>query len=159
MNPYPDREQQLQRVGLTRPEEDRMAQPEEMYQCQMVNCGYIYTPDKGDRKGKIKKGTAFKDLPDDWRCPVCGASKAAFKPLAGPGSVAESDTAATESKPETTGKDSTMKKYVCLVCGYEYDPEEGDPANDVAPGTAWEDVPEDWTCPICGAGKEEFEEA
>ncbi|PIE58254.1 MAG: rubredoxin [Desulfobulbus propionicus] len=52
-----------------------------------------------------------------------------------------------------------MKKYVCLVCGYEYDPEEGDPDNGVAAGTPWEDVPEDWTCPICDAGKDEFEEA
>jgi rubredoxin len=64
-----------------------MAKPEEMYQCQMVNCGCIYDPDRGDRKGKIKKGTAFEDMPDDWCCPVCGASKKRFKPLAGPGSV------------------------------------------------------------------------
>jgi rubredoxin len=66
-----------------------MAKPEEMYQCQMVNCGCIYDPDRGDRKGKIKKGTAFKDMPDDWCCPVCGASKKRFKPMAGPGSVKE----------------------------------------------------------------------
>ncbi len=52
-----------------------------------------------------------------------------------------------------------MKKHRCLVCGYEYDPEAGDPGNGVAPGTAWEDVPEDWCCPVCGAGKDEFEEA
>ena len=139
-----------------------MVQPEEMYQCQTVNCGFIYNPDKGERKGKIKKGTAFEDIPDSWRCPVCGATKAAFKPLAGPGSVMEensSTVAAGTEKTTTTEKDSTMKKYRCLVCGYEYDPEEGDPANDVNPGTAWEDVPEDWTCPVCGAGKEEFEEA
>ncbi len=51
-----------------------------------------------------------------------------------------------------------MKKQRCLVCGYEYDPAAGDAANGVAPGTAWEDVPEDWTCPVCGAGKDEFEE-
>ena len=137
-----------------------MVQPEEMYQCQTVNCGYIYNPDKGERKGKIKKGTAFKDIPDEWRCPVCGATKAAFKPLAGPGSVlAENMASATENKSETTTKDSTMKKYRCLICGYVYDPEEGDPANGVKPGTAWEDVPEDWICPVCGADKEEFEEA
>ena len=137
-----------------------MAQPEEMYQCQTVNCGYIYNPDKGERKGKIKKGTAFKDIPDEWRCPVCGATKAAFKPLAGPGSVLEENMAsATENKSETTTKDSTMKKYRCLICGYVYDPEEGDPASGVKPGTAWEDVPEDWICPVCGADKEEFEEA
>jgi rubredoxin len=66
-----------------------MANPEEMYQCQTVNCGYIYNPDKGDRKGKIPKGTKFEDLPDDWKCPICGAGKKMFKPLAGPGSVKE----------------------------------------------------------------------
>lgn len=70
-----------------------MAQPEEMFQCQTVNCGYIYNPDKGERKGKIKKGIAFEDIPDDWRCPICGATKAAFKPLGGPGSVAAENAA------------------------------------------------------------------
>ncbi len=53
-----------------------------MYQCQTANCGYIYNPDKGDKKGKIAKGTSFKDLPEDWKCPICGASKKAFKLLA-----------------------------------------------------------------------------
>ncbi|MBQ6566328.1 MAG: rubredoxin [Treponema sp.] len=52
-----------------------------MYQCQTGNCGYIYRPEKGDRKGKIPAGTAFADLPDDWRCPVCGASKKMFQKL------------------------------------------------------------------------------
>ncbi|XOF32679.1 MAG: rubredoxin [Candidatus Electrothrix sp. YB6] len=51
-----------------------------------------------------------------------------------------------------------MKKYTCMICGYEYDPETGDPDNDVASKTNWEDVPEDWLCPICGAGKDAFEE-
>ena len=47
-----------------------------------------------------------------------------------------------------------MKKYICEPCGYEYDPEVG-----IAPGTAFEDIPEDWVCPICGMGKEVFVEA
>ena len=64
-----------------------MAEPEEMYQCQTQNCGFIYDPDRGIRKGKIPKGTCFEDLPDDRCCPVCGAGKKMFKPLAGPGSV------------------------------------------------------------------------
>jgi rubredoxin len=68
-----------------------MVQPEEMYQCQSASCGYIYNPDKGDRKGKISKGTRFEDLPDGWKCPICGAGTKIFKPLAGPGSVAEAD--------------------------------------------------------------------
>lgn len=50
-----------------------------------------------------------------------------------------------------------MDKWVCTVCGYVYDPEVGDPDNKIAPGTAWEDVPEDWLCPICGASKDDFE--
>ncbi len=47
-------------------------------------------------------------------------------------------------------------KYVC-VCGYVYDPAVGDPENGVAPGTSWEEVPEDWVCPDCGLGKDSFE--
>ena len=47
-------------------------------------------------------------------------------------------------------------KYLC-PCGYEYDPVVGDPDNGIAPGTAWEDVPEDFLCPICGLGKDVFE--
>ena len=58
-----------------------MANPEEIYQCQTANCGYMYNPDKGDRKGRINKGTAFADLSDDWKCPICGAGKKMFKPL------------------------------------------------------------------------------
>ena len=43
-----------------------------------------------------------------------------------------------------------MQKYVCEFCGYEYDPEVGDPDSGIAPGTAFEDIPEDWVCPVCG---------
>jgi rubredoxin len=49
-----------------------------------------------------------------------------------------------------------MKKYECDVCGYIYDPAKGDPESGVKPGTAWEDVPENWVCPDCGAGKKYF---
>jgi rubredoxin len=49
-----------------------------------------------------------------------------------------------------------MKKYVCDVCGYVYDPAEGDPDNGVDAGTAFADLPEDWVCPLCGASKDDF---
>ena len=49
-----------------------------------------------------------------------------------------------------------MQKYVCNVCGYVYDPETGDPSNGIAPGTPFEDIPDDWICPECGVGKDEF---
>ena len=49
-----------------------------------------------------------------------------------------------------------MMKYFCVCC-YVYDPAVGDPENGVAPGTPWEEVPEDWVCPDCGLGKDSFE--
>jgi len=59
----------------------------------------------------------------------------------------------------TTRKGENMQKYVCNLCGYIYDPEIGDPDNGVAAGTAFADLPEDWVCPDCGAGVEDFEPA
>ena len=50
-----------------------------------------------------------------------------------------------------------MAKYKCTVCGYIYDPEKGDPDSGVNPGTAFEQIPEDWVCPVCGIGKDQFE--
>ena len=49
-----------------------------------------------------------------------------------------------------------MNKYICDVCAYEYDPAVGDPDNGIAPGTAFEDIPDTWVCPLCGVGKDEF---
>jgi flavin reductase (DIM6/NTAB) family NADH-FMN oxidoreductase RutF/rubredoxin len=62
--------------------------------------------------------------------------------------------------PPTAAKarsDVKMQKYVCQVCGYVYDPAVGDPDSGVAPGTAFEDLPDDWVCPVCGAAKDQFE--
>ncbi|MFP4488669.1 MAG: rubredoxin [Bacteroidales bacterium] len=50
-----------------------------------------------------------------------------------------------------------MSIYKCTVCGHEYNPAEGDPAGGIEKGTAFENLPEDWTCPVCGASKKEFE--
>jgi len=50
-----------------------------------------------------------------------------------------------------------MDKYVCKICGYVYDPKKGDPDNEISPGTKFEDIPDDWVCPICGASKVDFE--
>lgn len=52
---------------------------------------------------------------------------------------------------------SEYKRYICIICGFIYDEEEGWPEDGIEPGTKWEDVPEDWFCPDCGAGKEDFE--
>lgn len=49
-----------------------------------------------------------------------------------------------------------MQKYVCDVCDYIYDPKIGDPESDIEPGTSFEDLPENWVCPLCGVGKDDF---
>ena len=51
-----------------------------------------------------------------------------------------------------------MNSWECVVCGYIYDPSEGDPDNGIEPGTPFEDLPNEWVCPVCGAGKDSFEE-
>ena len=50
-----------------------------------------------------------------------------------------------------------MTKYVCTVCGYVYDPEVGDPDSGIEAGTEFEDISDDWVCPVCGVGKDMFE--
>lgn len=62
-----------------------MGKSREIFQCQVANCGCMYDPERGDRRGKVPRGTAFRALSDDWRCPACGAGKKMFKPMAGPG--------------------------------------------------------------------------
>ena len=57
------------------------------------------------------------------------------------------------------GAKEKMNKYRCIPCGYIYDPEVGDPDGGIAPGTEFEDIPDDWQCPICFVSKDEFEVA
>ena len=64
---------------------------------------------------------------------------------------------AVEEERLTEKTRKNMDKYVCIPCGWVYDPEEGDPENGVAPGTPFEEIPDEWLCPACGVGKEYFE--
>ncbi|MBN1928806.1 MAG: rubredoxin [Chlorobiaceae bacterium] len=52
-----------------------------------------------------------------------------------------------------------MEQWKCVICGYIYNPEKGDPESDIPAGTSFEDLPDNWMCPVCGAGKEEFTKA
>jgi flavin reductase (DIM6/NTAB) family NADH-FMN oxidoreductase RutF/rubredoxin len=74
------------------------------------------------------------------------------QPEAGKKALQQPAEPTAESKTES----AKMDKYECTVCGYIYDPAEGDPDNGVKPGTRFEDVPADWVCPICGAPKDQF---
>lgn len=51
-----------------------------------------------------------------------------------------------------------MKKFICTACGYIYDPEEGDPNSGIEPETPFEELPDDWCCPLCGVSKDQFKE-
>jgi rubredoxin len=55
-------------------------------------------------------------------------------------------------------KENTMKNWQCVICQYIYDPAVGDPANGIVAGTPFEEIPDSWVCPLCGAGKDSFEE-
>ncbi len=67
-------------------------------------------------------------------------------------------TAPTYIKETPKKEESKLKKYRCTVCGYVYDPEVGDPDGGIPPGTPFEDIPDDWVCPVCGVTKDQFEE-
>ena len=64
---------------------------------------------------------------------------------------------ASRAHPRERTVSTRMAKYVCTVCGYIYDPEAGDPDGGIAPGTAFEDIPDDWVCPECFVPKDMFE--
>ena len=108
-------------------------------------CGVVYNPEAGDPDSGIAPGTAFADLPDDWHCPVCGASKNDFSP------VEENNTTSA-----TAGADMAMWQCQTNNCGYIYNPAKGDRKGKIAKGVAFEDLPDDWVCPVCGATKKMF---
>ena len=59
----------------------------------------------------------------------------------------------TVERPKEEGK---MERYVCSICGYVYDPAQGDPDAGIRRGVSFEDLPDDWVCPVCGAAKDDF---
>ncbi len=104
-----------------KPKPQAVAPSGDVYACQL--CGYDYN--------ESKEKVSFKDLPDDWTCPLCGAYKSEFK---------------LTKKAEEVKK---AKVYVCTICGYEYDE-----AKEKVP---FEKLPNDWVCPLCKHPKSDFE--
>jgi len=98
------------------------------YRCRL--CGYIYSPLRGEPHNGIPAGTAFEDLPDTYVCPVCGQQ--------GKGRIGK------------WGFDEwRATRYICSMCNYVYDEKRGEPHRGIKPGTKFEDLPDDYKCPVC----------
>lgn len=126
---------------------------------ECIVCGWIYDEEKGAPEEGLAPGTRWEDIPDDWECPECGVGKDQFEMIE-QRVVADQNTAvATPSavKPSFTEESVSYSVWECVICGWLYDEQKGAPEEGIAPGTRWEDVPDDWTCPDCGVGKDEFE--
>ena len=98
------------------------------YRCRL--CGYVYSPLRGEPHNGIPAGTPFEDLPEDYVCPVCGYE--------GRGKIGK------------WGFDEwAPTRYICSICGYVYDEKRGEPHRGIRPGTKFDDLPEDYKCPVC----------
>jgi rubredoxin len=98
------------------------------YKCRV--CGYVYSPLRGEPHNGIPTGTPFEDLPDTYLCPVCG--------FQGKGKVGK--WGFDEWRPT---------RYICSMCDYIYDEKRGEPHRGIKAGTKFEDLPEDYVCPVC----------
>ena len=148
---------------------------------ECIVCGWLYDESKGWPDDGIAPGTRWEDVPEDWLCPDCGVGKEDFEmvevPTGAPSSPTvtppplpvesvagknesaanDGDASPVESAPAASSASGPFKQWECIVCGWVYDESKGWPDDGIAPGTRWEDVPEDWLCPDCGVGKEDFE--
>ncbi len=98
------------------------------YKCKL--CGYIYSPLRGEPHNGIPVGTSFDDLPEKYVCPVCGYQ--------GKGRIGK------------WGFDEWHPtRYLCSMCSYVYDEKRGEPHRGIKVGTKFEDLPDDYTCPVC----------
>jgi rubredoxin len=116
---------QLAIISLT---EDVSLTAVKRYRC--VICGYIYSPLRGEPHNGIPEGTEFDDLPDSYVCPLCG--------MQGKGRIGKGGF-----------EEWVPTKYICSVCGYVYDQKRGEPHRGIPAGTPFEEVPDDYTCPVC----------
>jgi len=98
------------------------------YRCRL--CGYVYSPLRGEPHHGIPEGTEFDDLPETYVCPVCGQQ--------GKGKIGK--WGFEEWRPI---------RYICSICGYVYDEKRGEPHRGIKPGTRFEDLDDDYTCPVC----------
>ena len=98
------------------------------YKCKV--CSYIYSPLRGEPHNGIPVGTPFEDLPESYVCPICG--------MEGKGRIGK-----------WGFEEWIPTRYICSVCNYVYDQRRGEPHRGIKAGTPFEDLPDDYTCPVC----------
>merc|ERR1712050_423995 len=129
--------------------------PEATMKCTI--CAHVYDPmkDCGGQGAPTKdcgSGVPFEQLPDDWKCPVCGQGKDKYQPA----NAADGSVQWVESP---HAPEATMK---CKICAHVYDPMkdcggQDAPTKDCGSGVPFEQLPGDWKCPICGQGKDKYQ--
>ena len=144
---------------------------------ECIICGWLYDESLGCPEDGIAPGTRWEDVPEDWTCPVCGVSKQDFEMVKTGPSPTPIPTSAASAAPITPSADQSptiikeapgesptftnsgepFQIWECIICGWVYDESKGWPDDDILPGTRWVDIPDDWTCPDCGVGKQDFE--
>lgn len=127
----------------SRPKKDE----EPTYVCSI--CGWTYKESEGAPELGIKPGTKFENIPEDFHCPVCKVPKSNIERHGGE---------LVDDAVELTGNAPGARIFKCTVCGWEYSEADGLPEKGIAPGTKWEDVPEDFRCVICQVPKDKFKE-
>ena len=120
-----------------------------MFVCSV--CGWTYNEAEGAPDMGIAPGTKWEDIADDFRCPICKVPKSKFEQQGG--------AAAEEEVEEVTGNAPGSRVFTCSVCGWSYSEAEGAPDMGIKAGTLWEDVADDFRCPVCKVPKSKFEEA
>ena len=122
-------------------------------------CGWIYDEALGSPEQGVAPGTRWEDLPDDFKCAVCKVKKIMFEEVkegSGPEAAVPADLAAAEPDVKAEELAGGYRRFVCQLCGWVYDEALGAPEMGIAPGTKWEDLPDNFKCVICKAPKSKF---
>lgn len=133
--------------------------------CECPVCGFVYNERHGLVDEGFVAGTLWQKIPQDWQCPDCSTDKSSFDVSEAPEiqPTQSVDNSSKKVKPcakntqDIIDNSARYQLWECIVCGLIYDEALGWPEDDIAPGTRWEDIPEDWECPDCLVGKEDFE--
>ena len=127
-------------------------------------CGFIYDEAKGWPEDGIAPGTRWEDVPEDWLCPECGVGKADFEMMdIGPSpSTAEKPSSAPAPEKQENAQitpvasEAATQQWQCHECGFIYSEQAGWQEDGIAPGSRWQGIADDWSCPDCGAEKSAF---